>query len=656
MLGTITRCLDFSNLPSTTSPAPQQPSAPDKHSDPKASESATPSSAVSHYATGPEPPPSYDPPTTHPDEHMTSDPIPAPHKTRVSSHEEEVDDDGGEGTKDDEKVESSSDDLSSSEGSLNGEEDMSGGEGEGQDRRLFPYRSSTRERQTYTYRKISELEAGMQKVNVFGVITDFQPPFQTKGRDICSIVNIIDESVSGNDSFKCTFFHSNQEKLPKVRRVGEIVSFHRLNIKMFPSGVQGVGQSFCSSLAYTGRLGAKVKPMTGSVSYTFTAQDKKRVKELRLWSAQQQKTNSPFARSLKDITVDAPSTDLVCQVLSISAKEHVAEEGPAAALCVWDGTRFPHRGLKLDLSTFNTTATDPELLQLAETFSECVMVYGRELVERAITLTPGQFVCLQNLQIKIHTQHNSFKDVFEAVELRIQTSHNSSRESIVKALPSSDLEVFELKKLLKKCQHRVPPFRLLPPDIVPSDITETLHSQQQPVPLSAVTKMTESPAKFRCTVKVLGIKPQSVEEIVQLRCANCKHKMAVTTSVRSDTACPKCIPNQRRRKTKTYFLQPVYFFQVTLADETRHIEAYVSGQQAAQFLTGFPPANFFQRPQQRISLLESLYRLTGGNDPFDEDAVVCHRPWVDICVVSMRDNGGNITYHLFDTILRSNAA
>ena len=649
--------LIFSTSPSesvpTTSTAPHTSSAPDKHSDSRALESAGPSSTASHYATGPDPPPSTDPPSASPDQRETSDSVLGAHSIRVSTHEDELGEEEG-GIEDNKNIESSSDDLSSSEGSVNGGEDGSGG---GQDRRLFPYRSSTRERQAYTYKKVAELEAGMQKVNVFGVVTDFQPPFQTKGRDICSIVNILDESVHGSEPFKCTFFHSNQEKLPKVDKVGDIVCFHRINIKMFPSGVQGIGQSFSSSLAFTGRLGAKVKPVTGSVSYTFAAQDKKRVKELRLWSARQHKTNNPFARALKDVAVDATSTSLVCQVLSISVRAaSEVEEGGAAVLCVWDGTRFPQRGLELNLSAFNTTAMDSELMRLAEPFSERVVVYGRELVGKVATLTPGQFVCLQNMQIKMHTRHNSFTDVFDAVELRLLSSHNSSRESSIKVLTSSDIEVYELKRSLKKCRHQVTQFRPLPPDIVPSGITETLHRQQPPVPLSAITK-TEAPAKFRCIVKVLGIKPQSVEEMVQLRCDTCKHKMAVTKSTKSDAVCPKCMPNQRRRKNKTRVLKPAYFFRLTLADETGHVEVYVSGQQAAQFLTGFPPANFFQQPQQRISLLESLYCLTGGNDPFDGDAVECRRPWVDVCIVSMKDSGsvggGNVTYHLFDTVLQS---
>ena len=71
------------------------------------------------------------------------------------------------------------------------------------------------------------------------------------------------------------------------------------------------------------------------------------------------------------------------------------------------------------------------------------------------------------------------------------------------------------------------------------------------------------------------------------------------------------------------------------------------------------PAVFFRQPQQRMSLLERLYTLTGGNDPFDADSVAFTRPWVEVCLVSMSSavgsgsvsGRGQATYHLFDTEL-----
>ena len=551
-------------------------------------------------------------------------------------------------------------------------EEMSGGnsrdssdddeeEDRGQDRTLFPYHTTTKER-GYTFLKLADLEAGLQKVNIFGVVTDFQLPFQTKGRDFCSIVNIIDEStVSGNkEPFKCTFFHSNKEKLPQVSKVGEIVCLHRINVKLFPNGIQGIGQSFSSSLMFGGRLGAKVKPATGSMSYTFTRQDKKRVKKLRLWNARRCRTANPYQHPLKDIQVNSPATalDLVCQVLSVSLRGS-GTEFHTAVLSVWDGTQTRHRSLALDLSTFNTTAADSDQLQVADSYSEHVVVYGCDLVRSVASLVPGQFVCLQNLRAVEHTQrHNSFKDVFSAVELRLEPSYSDSgREAAIKVLSSREIEAFELKKVLKsRRKEHVISFRPLPPDVVPSSVTDAQHSQQQPVPLIALAKSTKVPAKFLCAVKVLGVEPQSVEELVQLCCPICKYKVAVTAKTTSHEVCTVCPPNYRRCKKLTLPpLQPVYFFKLKLADETGQVEAYVSGQQAAKFLSGFPPTVFFQHPQRRGALLEAMYGLTGGNDPFDCDTVAFIRPWVAVCLVSMKTNtaDSNVSYHLFDTVLNT---
>lgn len=622
-------------------PPTNSSNSPSVSVDPRLSGRLTPSEA-SHYATGPEPPPSVVPSSSCPDHHNVPDAV----VTAQESHDNQSGSD-----REMRNDEDSSSDESSSEG-----EDECGGQAR---------RTGSSGRQ-YTYKRVAHLEAGMQRVNVFGVVTDFKQPFQTKGRDYGSIVNIIDESVTG-EPLKCTFFNSNQEKLPKITKVGQIVCLHRINIKLFPSGIQGVGQPFSSSLCFSGKLGTKVKPSTGSLSYTFTAQDKLRVKELRLWNAIRCKTKNPLAGALKDIQPGA-AIDMVCQVVSVSLKEPQAEGSSAeqdiAVLGVRDGTHLPHRSLKLNLSAFNP-ATDPHFQNMKE-LTEHVVVYGRELVEAAATLSSGQFVCLQNLQAKVHTQYNSFKDVCTAVELRMQPSQPSQgnvRETSIKTLTSHDIEVFELKMSLRNCQREPIQFRPLPPDIKPSGITHTPHSQQQPLPLSALANQMQIPAKFRCIVKVLGIKPESVEDMVRLRCSICKHKVAVTSTAtaKRNTPCPKCAPKKRKQKQKMPILQPVYFFKLKLADETGDIVAYVTGTQASKFLSGSPPLVFFQYPEQRMSLLDQLYRLTGGNDPFNEDSVSFARPWLEVCLVCMNHsesqvsslNQQNVTYHLFDTVIQT---
>ena len=526
---------------------------------------------------------------------------------------------------------------------------------------LSHFQSSTRQGERYTYKKLSELEPGMQKVNMIGVVTDFKPAFQTKGQDFCAILNITDESLPEFQSFKCTFFHSNQERLPRVRNVGDIVILHRINIKLFPAGAQGIGQSFSSSLSFSGVLGSKVRPVTGAISYTFTEQDRKQVKRLRLWKARQSKTVSSFQRELKDISTDITSSDVICQVLCVSLQEPTLEPC-IAILHVWDGTQTTHRRLALDLSAYNTTQIAEPLI--LEAFSESIVVYGRDLVESVTSLKPGQFLSLQNVQAKLHArQYNSFKDEFSAVELRLQPSHITSRDrkSQITVLSSDRIEVYELKKRLKKIRANSRIYvRPLPPDMVPSGLTETHCSQhQKPVPISVVLKSEDTPAKFLCVVKVLGIQPLSVEGMVKLRCPVCKSKTTVQPDSTDHAVCTNC-PGKKKKKKKASTLEPMYFFRLKLADETGHLYAYVSGAQAAKFLSGLPPVVLYQHPQQRMALLERLYTLTGNNDPFDCDSISFCRPWVAVCLVSISTSaesvflGGSpdVTYHLFDTELK----
>ena len=519
--------------------------------------------------------------------------------------------------------------------------------GRGQDKKLFSYEGSSPRRQ-YQYKKISELEAGQQKVNIFGVVVDFQPPFQTKGRDFCSIVNIIDES-SPDKPLKCMFFHSNQDKLPQVRRVGDVACFHRINIKLFQNGIQGISQSFTSSLCFSGRLGTKVKPITGSISYTFTAGDRRRVRELRVWGTRRKQNECPSAsaRRLRDVTPGSVF-DLTCQVLSVSLTEPVAA-CTRAVVCVWDGTPLPHRHLDLDLSLFSTR--EDASLRSVEPLAEFVVLYGREMVSKIESVSPGQLVCLKNVCTKTHARHNCFKDPVTSLELRMQQGLGDSATSDISVLPSDSITVHDMKISLRAVKQRFL-FRPLPPDVVPSSETRATHSHQQPIPLEAVTRWSQVPCKFRCIVKILGILPPSVEEMVHLRCPKCKLKIPITSDTHADTPCSRCASTGRLRKHTT-LMEPTYFFRFQLADETGHLVACVSGRQASAFLSGFPPMNYFQQPKQRLDLLERLYLLTGNNDPFNSDTAGSVRPWLEVCLVSMPGGGSankEVTYHLFDTV------
>lgn len=564
--------------------------------------------------------------------------------------EEEEDTEGGE--EEEETEEEEEEDTEEEEGGVK------------QDPTLFQYNRSATGK-PYIYTKLEDLEPGQQKVNVFGVVIDFQRPFQTKGRDFCSIVNIIDESLPQRTNIKFTFFHANQDRHPRVSRVGDVVSFHRVNIKLFSDGVQGIGQSFSSSLSFSGILGSKIKPLTGSVSYTFTAEDSKRVKELRLWYARLTQMKNQFLRELKDIRVDQVSSDVVCQVLSVSAREGVSD-AHVTVLHIWDGTQLPLRSLNLDLTNFETRhVSDTDVMACINSFAWSVVVYGQELVDCVTKLTPGQFVCLQNLRVKVHTnQFNCFKDKFDAVELCLQPSKR--RVTKINVLSHEPIEVHELRKKLAKCRRGLSSrFRLLPPDIVPTPVTETRVPQDQvPVPLCSLEGLKSSPSKFLCVVKVLGIEPGSVEQLVLLRCPACKTKKEITAdSTTPNSPCPDCLSRSKTRKRqKQPTLKPTYFFRLKLADETGNLVAHVSGRQAKTFLSSCPPTLFFKQPQQRASLLEKLYKLTGNNDPFDVDSVRYRRPWVSVCLVSMivsgratgseGDQQQQVSYHLFDTILK----
>ena len=134
------------------------------------------------------------------------------------------------------------------------------------------------------YRKISELQVGDKKVNVFGVATLHRPPYKSQGSDFSCTVDIVDESSRG-EPLTCVLFHPSIERLPQQCAVGDIICLHGMNIREFNGRMQGNCLRYGSSATFDGRPGAAVEPRVGAGAHVFTAQEKQRVTQLKEWAA-----------------------------------------------------------------------------------------------------------------------------------------------------------------------------------------------------------------------------------------------------------------------------------------------------------------------------------------------------------------------------------
>eukprot|EP00731_Ephydatia_muelleri_P035145 Em0099g17a len=514
----------------------------------------------------------------------------------------------------------------------------------------------------YKYSKIAQLKSGDDKINVFGVVKFFKPIAQTKGTDFCSVLTIVDESspVSG---LKCVIFNRSQDKLPHIRSVGDVICLHRLKIQTFKDELQAMGRASPVPSASTASRTRRSFPGPA----------------LREWAEQHSELNSDTrARRLCDVS-GGDYFDLTCQVVSKS----VFASQDYTILSVWDGTKFPLEHKQYDYS-YSETASDPGLSAAAGNLAVPVVLYDNHTMQgRAIR--PAQFVRLSNVHAtRLKGYSFAASDQQFYVELCIHKGTQYGSGATV--LPDCDEGAVRLKSQLASLvgaggrdEAAAPLQRWCPTSVrpLPRSATVTPYTRVAFTPIRDVLVYPTVPFKFNCRARVECVFPACVEDMVQLRCSRCARKVPMPRTSRADsdaltgTPCPTCVGDAAAGGAPTSapteaVLRLIYVFKLVLDDETGHLSAYVAEDDAATFLPGLPPTNLYVEQDSRRKLLDRLYYLTGGNDPFVEHPPGYRqqlpRPWMECCLKSyfhiQRAPGGvpsprKVNYRVFDTILNS---
>ncbi|XP_071082628.1 protection of telomeres protein 1-like, partial [Haliotis cracherodii] len=239
----------------------------------------------------------------------------------------------------------------------------------------------------YVYTTLKDVQANTV-VDVYGVVKFLKPPKQTRGTDLIMILSLIDETLFDQDQkLKCVLF-LKPNKVPRVE-VGSVVRLHRLKIGTHQGELQGGTSAGFSWLVFNT---PESKPQSSSLNFTYSEEDKKKVKELFDWSSTSDTPVVDAAATLSDIAVNA-YFNLTCQVVSTC----VIEDGVCFLLRVWDGTKpiYPVRELDTDGSECDV-ASDPRLLQRADGYLYDVSVFDDHFCT-ASKAKPGMFMKFYNL-------------------------------------------------------------------------------------------------------------------------------------------------------------------------------------------------------------------------------------------------------------------
>ena len=485
----------------------------------------------------------------------------------------------------------------------------------------------------YEYKQLADLQVGDKKVNTIGMVKEFKPPAMTRGSDYYSSLTLIDES-DPKVGTKCVLFNKDINKLPHVKREGDIVCLHRVNISSYNCQTQVQGQRYSSAIRFSGEINKKIKPHTGSLSFTCALVERERVREFREWAREQSKEN---LQSLQSVS-PGDYFDLVCQVVSIT----ISKVPRCTVLTVWDATPHSLQCKELNLEKISEeeypiVKEDQKLVETSEGYVTNVVIYNKKCINKALKLYPGQFVYLKSL-------HASMVDSdSDLIEICIHKENGTLSSS-------TRIEILKPKdKLCRDLEEKI--------EAVNRPVTTACHPNQ---PLCSVGEIVSYddflPAKFRCRARVLKVNALSLEDMVLVNCTQCdsfepiSHDMEIDVNGVAKKPCSVC------SNSSPSYPSCQYYFKMTITDKSGELELEVSHEQALQLFNNLRPTNFYQYQELRYELMRKVYALTGGNNPFSKVVEVSEQnrphPWVDCCVLSLNYNG-SIYHCLFDTELKS---
>nr|DBA31258.1 TPA: hypothetical protein GDO54_007135 [Pyxicephalus adspersus] len=360
--------------------------------------------------------------------------------------------------------------------------------------------------QKYIYTPLDQITEGVV-VNLYGVVTFFKFPYRSKGTDYCSTVTIIDQS---NAKLLCTFFSGNQDTLPKVCSVGDIVRFHRIKITQFNGEFRGISSNGFSALVFEGTAGAPILPRTSSKTYSFNEEDHKIVESLRVWQMGQ----AHFSKSRLKLSEIKPEQyfNLLCQLVG------KAELDTASYLLkVWDGSKCPEPTWKVCVEE-EALEGDSDFIGHHQHLTVDVLVYDNH-VKSAKSLKVGSYIVIQNLHAKLHNtiNENQARNCYLEFHLHGGTCYGRG----INVPSENDIDVKEL-------QNPVHP----------------THQGWLTTPLCTVIK-TKPPQKYRIRVRLKSFRPQHLYQSVKLHCSKCSSLQDIPDEEKLDksfqvnsTSCP----------------------------------------------------------------------------------------------------------------------
>ena len=491
-------------------------------------------------------------------------------------------------------------------------------------------------------RKINSLHDGDKCVTIAGVVRYFKPPTKCHGNSSYYVtLSVIDESFQ---PLTFTLFNTNKCSLPRLCSPGNLVLVRGLYIGVYDAQLQGKGFDRTSSLL-TFLISQEV-PLVPKEDKTLAVMpcEVERIKELRVWALVQVGLwPHGYTCPLEEVKA-GNYFDLSCQVVAVIRNPREPEG--TFVLTVWDGTLLELPCREADQSDC-FVSFDPALRYKSCGLTKDFFVRGEE----EVSVQPGDLVLLYNVHaLSLCTLSQSQDSDGAFVKLLIgRDSHHAGAISILKA---DDKEAIELLAQFPLPPESMPVWRKFASPF-PASLTIQLHPEEKrAASVHAILSRDDTPARYSTVIQVVRvISPQRAEDVVQLRCPSCKARASLEEpKFKPGDVCFLCA---RTTTVTPPQLQLMYVLALRVKDETGEMDVHISDHDGEIFFSDRPLANLFVDSRARETVLEQLFCLTGGNDPFFDipEDFSLPRPKIKCCIMVYTSRASRLCYRIFDTIL-----
>eukprot|EP00730_Choanoeca_flexa_P020177 TRINITY_DN9867_c0_g1_i1.p1 TRINITY_DN9867_c0_g1~~TRINITY_DN9867_c0_g1_i1.p1 ORF type:complete len:801 (+),score=107.41 TRINITY_DN9867_c0_g1_i1:70-2403(+) len=268
------------------------------------------------------------------------------------------------------------------------------------------------------------------EVNLYAIVTDIRPARATSGTDFLLVLTLYDDAYTGAQMEVTANIFGQQDQLPTIKAVGNIVRFHRVTVQRWNDHLQllcklGKGAKAGSIVEFSSNPSHGTDPLwKSSKNHTFTARDDQRIRTLRTFQSNLNLAPVVEHRLLQQLDKEGYYT-LMLKVIAV-ANEDPSDSAPGD-LIVWDGSKHP----KFILDETHPSYHDPSIEHIRD---RAVVIQVWDQHRRWLTtVKPGDIIVAKEV-----TQASTGA-------LRMQGSRKSA---CIRVLPSDDKDAIALQERL----------------------------------------------------------------------------------------------------------------------------------------------------------------------------------------------------------------